>query len=209
MSALPADPTPEVRLAELGRVIGLCRNCDLVLGRTQAVPGEGHPRAMIMFVGEAPGETEDRTGRPFVGAAGQFLEEMLGDIGLRRTDVFIANINKCRPPGNRDPQPDEIEACVPWLHAQIATIAPKVICTLGRFAMNTLIDPYLQISKAHGQPVERHGRLYIPLFHPAAALHNQHLRDPQLADMRKVRDILQQRGWWSDASCCGDGATTN
>ena len=192
----PALSSPETRLAELARVIGLCRNCDLVLGRTQAVPGEGNPRAMIMFVGEAPGETEDRTGRPFVGAAGQFLEQLLGNIGLQRADVFIANINKCRPPGNRDPLPEEIEACVPWLRAQLEIIAPKVICTLGRFAMNALIDPYLSISKVHGQPVERHGRLYIPLFHPAAALHNQNLREPQVADMQKVREILQARGLW-------------
>ena len=184
------------KLDELDRLIRLCRNCDLALGRTQAVPGEGNPRALIMFVGEAPGETEDHTGRPFVGAAGQFLDTMLADIGLRRADVFIANINKCRPPGNRDPLPDEIDACAPWLGVQIDIIQPRVICTLGRFAMNALIDPLLQISRVHGQPVERHGRLYIPLYHPAAALHQGNLRDTLIADMRAVRDLLQSRGLW-------------
>jgi uracil-DNA glycosylase family 4 len=141
--------TPDEELALIAAPIRRCRNCDLALNRTQAVPGEGDSRALIMFVGEAPGATEDETGRPFVGAAGKFLEEMLADIGLGRRDVFIANITKCRPPDNRDPEPDEIAACRPWLRAQIAATQPKVICTLGRFAMNTLIDPCLQISKAH------------------------------------------------------------
>ena len=151
-----------------------------------------------MFVGEAPGAVEDETGRPFVGAAGQFLERMLADIGLRREDVFIANINKCRPPGNRDPEPEEIAACNPWLRAQIRVIRPRVICTLGRFAMNTLIAPELQISKAHGQPVEKDGILYLPLFHPAAALHQQALQSTLIADMRAVREALKARGLWDE-----------
>lgn len=188
--------TPAEELALIADPIRRCRNCTLALGRTQAVPGEGNPQALIMFVGEAPGATEDETGRPFVGAAGKFLEEMLADIGLQRSDVFIANITKCRPPGNRDPEPDEIAACRPWLLAQIAAIQPKVICTLGRFAMNTLIDPYLSISKAHGDPIAREGIIYIPLYHPAAALHQQSLRETLVADMRKVRDLLVARGLW-------------
>ncbi len=185
-----------VSLEEIAQKVRICRNCNLALTRTQAVPGEGNPRAAIMFVGEAPGAVEDETGRPFVGAAGKFLDAMLADIGLQRADVFIANIAKCRPPGNRDPLPDEIEACTPWLHAQIRAINPKVICTLGRFAMSTLIDPTLQISKVHGQPVEKDCILYIPLFHPAAALHQQALRETLIADMRKVRDLLVARGMW-------------
>ncbi len=192
----PRPLSPAEELALIAGPIRQCRNCDLALTRTQAVPGEGHPRARIMFIGEAPGGTEDETGRPFVGAAGKFLEDMLADIGLRRHDVFIANITKCRPPGNRDPEPDEIAACTPWLRAQIAVIQPTVICTLGRFAMQTLIAPYLQISKAHGAATERDGILYIPLYHPAAALHQQRLRDTLIADMRTVRDILVARGLW-------------
>lgn len=184
-------------LQRLAGIIRRCRNCDLVLTRTQAVPGEGHPHAAIMFVGEAPGQTEDDTGRPFVGAAGKFLEEMLADIGLRRGDVFIANINKCRPPGNRDPLPEEIAACTPWLHAQIAAIRPKVICTLGRFAMQVLVGEHLSITRAHGQPVERDGVLYIPLYHPAAALHQQSLRATCIADMHKVKEELLRRGLWA------------
>jgi len=186
-------------LTFLAGQIRLCRNCDLCLGRRQAVPGEGNPRARILFVGEGPGATEDETGRPFVGAAGQFLEEMLAGIDLRREDVFIANITKCRPPGNRDPLPDEIEACAPWLQAQIAAIGPRVICTLGRFAMNALISPDLRISKAHGQSVEQDGVLYIPLFHPAAALHQQSLRGTLVDDMRAVRETLRARGLWEGA----------
>ena len=187
---------PAEALAFLASQIRLCRNCDLCLGRRQAVPGEGNPEARILFVGEGPGATEDETGRPFVGAAGQFLDRMLADIGLRREDVFIANITKCRPPGNRDPLPEEIDACAPWLRAQIRAIRPRVICTLGRFAMNALISPDLRISKAHGQPMEQEGVLYIPLFHPAATLHQQSLRGTLLEDMRAVREVLRARGLW-------------
>jgi len=188
--------SPADELAKLASLIRRCRNCDLVLGRHHAVPGEGHPRATMMFVGEGPGATEDETGRPFVGAAGHFLDELLADIGLRREDVFIANVTKCRPPGNRDPLPEEIDACHPWLRAQIRIIQPRVICTLGRFAMHALIDPQLQISKVHGTPVVRNGILFVPLFHPAAALHQQSLRNTLIADMRQVREILRERGLW-------------
>ena len=180
----------------LASQIRLCRNCDLCLKRKQAVPGEGNPEARILFVGEGPGATEDELGRPFVGAAGQFLEEMLAGIGLRREDVFIGNVTKCRPPGNRDPLPEEIEACAPWLRAQIRAIDPRVICTLGRFAMNALIAPALQISKAHGQPIEKDGILFIPLFHPAAALHQESLKRTLIEDMRKVKDILKAKELW-------------
>lgn len=188
--------SPAEQLAHLAQTIRRCRNCDLVLGRTHAVPGEGNAQATIMFVGEGPGATEDETGRPFVGAAGHFLDAMLADIGLQRADVFIANITKCRPPGNRDPLPEEIEACHRWLQAQIRIINPTVICTLGRFAMNALIDPHLQISRVHGMPVDRDGILYVPLYHPAAALHQESLRNTLIADMRKVRELLQARGLW-------------
>lgn len=195
--ALPDDDhpmTPADELHRLAEQIRLCRNCNLVLGRTLAVPGEGNPQATIMFIGEAPGATEDKTGRPFVGAAGQFLDTMLADIGLRRADVFIGNIIRCRPPDNRDPLRDEIDACHYWLRAQINILKPKVVCTLGRFAMHTLIDPDLQISRVHGTPVEKQGILFIPLYHPAAALHQQDLRNTLIADMRKVKTLLVERG---------------
>ncbi|HEY3377283.1 MAG TPA: uracil-DNA glycosylase [Armatimonadota bacterium] len=183
-------------LEHLAAQIRVCPRCDLALSRTHAVPGEGNPNAKIMFVGEAPGATEDKTGRPFVGPSGRFLDAMLADIGLQRTDIFIGNINRCRPPNNRDPNPAEIAACHPWMAAQLAIIQPHVVCTLGRFAMNTLIDPKIQISKVHGMPFEREGILYIPLFHPAAALHRESLRETLIADMRALRDLLVARGLW-------------
>lgn len=198
LSAVEVEVAPILSTAELlhelAEKIHLCRNCDLVCGRTLAVPGEGNPLASIMFIGEAPGATEDKTGRPFVGAAGRFLDTMLADIGLQRSDVFIGNIIRCRPPENRDPYPDEIDACQPWMRAQLAVIQPKVVCTLGRFAMNTLIDPSLQISKVHGNPIEKSGILFIPLFHPAAALYRESLRETLLADMRKVSGLLGVTG---------------
>jgi uracil-DNA glycosylase len=194
---LATDAEAVTELETLAGRIRLCRNCDLCLTRTRGVPGEGNPRPPILFVGEGPGEKEDLSGRPFVGPAGQFFEEMLATIGLTRADVFIANVIKCRPPGNRDPLPEEIDACAPFLRAQIRLLQPPVVCTLGRFAMMTLLDPHLSISRVHGEPQEKCGILYIPLFHPAAALHKPDLRETQLADMRKVREILRERGlWW-------------
>lgn len=199
-AAKATEPEDDLLRAEhleaLAKGIRICRNWDLALSRTNAVPGEGNPAARIMFVGEAPGAVEDKTGRPFVGPSGKFLESLLADIGLRREDVFIANINRCRPPENRDPRSDEIDACRPWMLSQIRIIQPKVICTLGRFAMNTLIDPKLQITKIHGQPIDKQGILFIPLFHPAAALHRQDLRDTLTEDMRNVKGLLQARGLW-------------
>lgn len=186
----------EKALALLAEKIRVCRCCDLSESRLQAVPGEGNPHAHIMFVGEAPGAVEDQTGRPFVGASGKFLDSMLADIDLRREDVFIANVNRCRPPANREPNRMEVEACNPWLRAQLRVIQPKVLCPLGRFALASLFDPHLKISQVHGQPIERNGLLVIPLYHPAAALHRQDQREMLQQDMRKVRTILQERGLW-------------
>jgi DNA polymerase len=198
MSALPDDAEfglpAEDALALLAERIRVCRNCDLAWNRSTAVPGEGNAHARIMLVGEAPGAAEDRTGRPFVGPSGKFLDSMLAEIGLDRAAAFIANVNRCRPPENRDPTSQEVAACHPWLAAQIRVIGPKVICPLGRFALEALVDPRLKISQVHGQPVERDGILYIPLYHPAAALHRQDLRDTLRADMRRVREILVERG---------------
>jgi len=190
------DLPPEKALALLAEKIRVCVHCDLSQNRTQAVPGEGSARARIMFVGEAPGAMEDQTGRPFVGASGRLLDAMLDDIGLRRADVFIANVNRCRPPGNRDPLAWEVKACRPWLLAQLRVIRPQVVCPLGRFALEALVDSRLQISKAHGQPIEQDGILYVPLYHPAAALHRQDLRDTLIADMRRLKELLVERGVW-------------
>jgi DNA polymerase len=144
-----------------------------------------------MFVGEGPGFHEDKQGRPFVGAAGQFLEELLASIGLKREQVFIANVVKCRPPGNRDPLPDEIEACRPYLDRQIELINPRVIVTLGRYSMARWF-PNAKISAIHGQPRKIEGRLIVPMYHPAAALHQPSLRRDVEADFRKLPEILAQ-----------------
>lgn len=163
-------------LGQIHDQIRSCRLCPLARNRTKAVPGEGASGARVMFVGEGPGGEEDRQGRPFVGAAGRVLDQQLRRIGLSRRRVFITNIVKCRPPGNRDPKPEEIEACRDYLLSQIALIQPEVICTLGRFAAQTLLDSKISITREHGKPRRVSGIVYVPIYHPAAALHQ-----PQLA----------------------------
>jgi uracil-DNA glycosylase len=150
-----------------------CTRCRLHQSRTQVVFGQGNPNADLMFVGEAPGFHEDRQGVPFVGPSGQLLNRLLEGIGLRRQDVYIANVVKSRPPGNRDPQPDEIAACRPWLDAQIRLVDPKVVVTLGNFAAKTLLETTTGITRLRGQTYPFQGRVLLPTFHPAAALHAQ------------------------------------
>lgn len=180
-------------LEQLAEKIRTCTECRLSEGRTNAVPGEGNPNADIMLIGEGPGQREDATGRPFVGSAGMFLEELLGNIGLKRADVFIANVVKCRPPENRDPFPDEVEACASlYLFKQIELIGPKLIVTLGRHSMQRFLPEDFQISKVHGQPYRRHGQVYLPLYHPAAALHQPALRETLVADFKKIPSILRK-----------------
>lgn len=176
-------------LEELNAQIRTCQRCRLSKSRTLAVPGEGPIDAKIMFIGEAPGFHEDQQGRPFVGAAGQFLEELLASINLTRQQVFIANVIKCRPPNNRDPQPDEIEACRPFLDAQIALIKPKIIVTLGRYSM-ALAFSNATISRIHGQPKRVGDIVYFPMFHPAAALHQPQYRTLIERDILKLPQIL-------------------
>ena len=147
-----------------------CTKCRLAGGRTQVVFGVGSPTADLMFIGEAPGFHEDKQGEPFVGAAGQLLTKLLSDIGLQREDVYIANVLKCRPPGNRDPMPDEIESCKPWLKEQIDLIDPTVIATLGNFSTQLLLGRKVGISKVRGQRFDWRGRILIPTYHPAAIL---------------------------------------
>ncbi len=175
----------------LAAEIGKCTRCPLHQGRTKSVPGEGPQDAEIMFIGEAPGFHEDQQGHPFVGAAGRFLEELLESIGLTRDDVFIANVIKCRPPGNRDPLPDEIKACKPFLDRQLELIQPKLVVTLGRFSMARAF-PKARISRIHGQPRKIGGVLYYPMYHPAAALHQPSLRSIIKEDMLRIPELLQQ-----------------
>lgn len=178
-------------LAELSAGVAACRACPLGARRTRAVPGEGPPDAEIMFIGEGPGYHEDQQGRPFVGAAGQFLEQLLGSIGLRRREVFIANVIKCRPPANRDPLPEEISACSGWLDRQLAIVQPKLVVTLGRFSLARFL-PGTPISRVHGQAREVGGRLVLPMYHPAAALHQGSLRRTIEEDFLKVPAYLER-----------------
>ncbi len=182
-----------------------CRLCPLWRSRTKAVPGEGAVDARIMFVGEAPGLDEDRQGRPFVGAAGRVLNEQLRKVGIDRPQVFITNVVKCRPEGNRDPEGAEIEACRDHLLTQIAIINPKVICTLGRFAARTLIDSGISISREHGKARRISGILYLPIYHPAAALHQARLIDSLESDFRRLKSVLEQElGTAASPQAAGD-----
>ncbi|HVB64805.1 MAG TPA: uracil-DNA glycosylase [Nitrolancea sp.] len=178
-------------LDEIAMQVRGCTLCELYRSRTQGVPGNGNPEAEIMFIGEAPGWHEDKQGLPFVGAAGQFLNEMLESIGLTRSEVFVTNIVKSRPPGNRDPLPDEIAACSVYLDAQIAAIKPKVIVTLGRFSMARWF-PGERISRIHGQARKFGPFVVVPMYHPAAALHQASLRATVEADMSKLPRIIDE-----------------
>lgn len=178
-------------LAEVAQRVAVCPDCDLCRSRVKAVPGEGPAKAEIMFIGEGPGWHENQQGRPFVGAAGQFLTQLLASIGLTREDVFITNVVKCRPPGNRDPLPDEIAACSKYLDAQLALIKPKMIVTLGRHSMARFF-PGARISQIHGQARKENGVVYFPMYHPAAALHQQSLRATVEADMLKIPRLLAE-----------------
>jgi len=178
---------------ELKEMVKTCRKCELSETRTNAVFGEGDPKADILFVGEGPGRDEDLSGRPFVGAAGKLLTKMLEEVvGISRKDVFIANIIKCRPPNNRDPRQEEIDACQEYLYAQIAQIQPGVICTLGRHSMHKLIRPDLSISKQHGKPMRWKNALYLPMYHPAAALYRRPLMEMLREDFEKLRELKEK-----------------
>lgn len=158
---------------------------------SRLVPGEGNPDAEVVFVGEAPGAEEDKQGRPFVGAAGKFLNQLIEGIGWKREDVYIANLIKHRPPNNRDPLPVEIEAYTPWLDKQIDIIQPKLIVTLGRYSMAYFLGEPLSITKIHGQPKRRGGRVIMPMYHPAAALYRGDLRPVLAADFKKIPKVLE------------------
>lgn len=179
----------EEELGQVAAEVSVCIDCRLHHSRKNAVPGEGPANADLMFIGEGPGFHENEQGRPFVGAAGRFLEELLESIGLKREDVFIANVVKCRPPGNRDPQTDEIDECSKYLERQIRAINPKVIVTLGRFSMGRYF-PGARISTIHGQARVVNHRLIVPMYHPAAALHQPSLRQVVQEDFSRLPEMI-------------------
>jgi uracil-DNA glycosylase len=178
-------------LTELNAEIERCKVCELGKHRTKVVPGEGPENAKLVFIGEAPGWYEDQSGRPFVGAAGQYLDQLIGLIGFKRNQVYICNVIKCRPPENRDPMPGEIQACSRWLERQLDLIKPKVIVTLGRFSMARYF-PGESISKVHGRSRTVGNQVCFAMYHPAAALHQGSLRKVIEADMLKLSAVLNE-----------------
>lgn len=178
-------------LTDLYEQVALCQKCDIAKARTRVVPGEGAENAEIMFIGEAPGFHEDQQGRPFVGQAGQFLDKLLALINLNREQVYIANVIKCRPTGNRDPLPTEITNCENWLNQQVEIIKPRMIVTLGRYSMARYF-PGKTISKIHGTARKENDIIYFAMYHPAAALHQQSLKQTIEADMLKIPGLLDE-----------------
>lgn len=179
-------------LEVIAQQVSVCTKCDLYKGRTKAVPGEGPTHTEIMFIGEGPGANEDKQGRPFVGTSGRFLDELLAQAGVTRADVWITNVVKCRPPGNRDPQPVEIETCTSnYLDIQIKLVNPRIIVTLGRHSMSRFI-PNAKITQIHGQMQKVGKRFVIPMFHPAAALHQSRFKPMLLEDFAKLPGLLEE-----------------
>ncbi len=182
---------PEEVLQEVADQTRVCTRCKLHHSRKNAVPGVGSPYTQVMFIGEGPGFHENEQGLPFVGAAGKFLDELLGDARLERDGVFITNVVKCRPPGNRDPEAEELNACKPYLERQIAAVNPDVIVTLGRVSMGYFIDNG-KISTIHGRDFWAHGRMVVPMYHPAAALHQPSLRGVVKEDFSKLPVLIKK-----------------
>jgi DNA polymerase len=179
-------------LVEAAQEASSCTKCRLAASRTQVVFGVGNPNAALMFIGEAPGQNEDKQGEPFVGAAGQLLTRMLGEIGLTREEVYIANILKCRPPGNRDPQEDEIESCTPWLVEQMSLIQPDVIVTFGNFATKFVLQTQTGITRMRGSIYPWHGRKVIPTFHPAAVLRGGGDKGRQFGELQEDFALIKR-----------------
>ena len=177
-------------LAEVAAQVRVCEKCALHFSRKNAVPGEGPADSEIMFIGEGPGFYENEQGRPFVGQAGKFLEELLAEVNLTREQVFITNVVKCRPPGNRDPLPDELAACNGYLDRQIEAINPCIVVTLGRYSMAKFM-PYAKISEIHGRPTWVNQRLIVPMYHPAAALHQPSLKGVVIQDFKTLPSAIE------------------
>lgn len=185
-----ARSVPDTPLAALAQDVAECRQCPLEKNRTQAVFGEGNPAAQLVFIGEAPGAEEDRQGRPFVGEAGKLLTKIIESIGLTREGVYICNVLKCRPPGNRNPSPEEIAACRPHLEKQLSLLQPKLICALGTFAAQALLDTQEPIGRLRGRRFEYRGIPVIPTFHPAALLYHPQNKRPVWEDMKQIAKLL-------------------
>ena len=188
-------------LEAIAAQVRVCTRCKLCEGRQHAVPGEGPVGALLAFVGEAPGADEDTQGRPFVGKSGQLLREAIRDAGLAESEVFIGNVLKCRPPDNRDPLPDEVEACRSYLFAQLAVIQPRLIVTVGRISMELLIKPGLKITQVRGRHIARNGQLFMPIYHPSYVLRNRNTDIER--DFR--RDIVVARKLAEQAAGAGAG----
>ena len=192
----PSETLTTRTLAQAAQAASSCTKCRLSGGRTQVVYGTGSADADLMFIGEGPGFHEDKQGEPFVGAAGQLLTTLLGEIGLRREDVYICNIVKCRPPGNRDPMPDEIESCTPYLREQLRLVDPRIIVTLGNFATRFILDRPVSISRVRGERFRIDGRSVVPTFHPAAILHGGGESSSQMAalrtDFQTIREVVSE-----------------
>jgi DNA polymerase len=180
---------PREELDQIAQEVAVCVKCDLHFSRKNAVAGEGPQNASILFIGEGPGFHENEQGRPFVGAAGKYLDELLEKTGMKRSDVFITNVVKCRPPENRDPDPEELEACGDYLERQIQAINPKIIVTLGRYSMARFLSN-AKISDVHGQALQAKGRIIIPMYHPAAALHQASLKPMLERDFSRLSEII-------------------
>lgn len=181
----------ELLLADIAEQAAACRKCELCEGRINVVPGFGNPEARVMLIGEAPGKNEDKQGLPFVGAAGKYLTELLGYAGLTREDVFIANVLKCRPPSNRNPRPDEIELCTPFLRDQVRAIGPEYLVTMGNFATKFILKTECGITGLHGKPVMAGRFTVYPVFHPAAAIYDRSKRDALQADFEALGERLK------------------
>jgi len=182
-----------MELDQIAQEVRACKKCPLWKGRTLGTPGEGNSNAKILFIGEGPGENEDKQGKPFVGEAGQFLDEMLASVNLQREDVFITNVVKCRPPFNRDPLEEEVRICTSqYLFNQIKQIKPKLIVTLGRHSMQVFFPQIKSVAAAHGKAYKKANQVYYILYHPAAALYQQNLREIMKEDFKKIPDILNQ-----------------
>lgn len=187
---LADEPLPWASLGQIAQAVSTCTKCPLHATRTMTVPGEGNPRARLLFVGEAPGEDEDRQGRPFVGKAGRLLDQMIVAMGLARDEVFIANTLKCRPPGNRDPLEQEVAACLPYLRAQIALIRPEVICSLGRHSTNALLSRQSSLGKLRGQFFDYLGIPLLPTYHPSYLLRTPADKKHAWADLQQIMGRL-------------------
>ena len=192
MSMINATAPAEEVLQQIAEEVAVCQRCQLHYSRKKAVPGEGPADSSIIFIGEGPGFHENEQGRPFVGAAGKYLDELLNKVGMQRQQVFIGNVVKCRPPNNRDPLPEELAACSDYLERQIQAINPRVIVTLGRFSMARFL-PNAKISEVHGQSFQVKGRLVVPMYHPAAALHQPSLKPQLERDFARLPELIASK----------------